>query len=414
MGRLHSSETLTRTLQVMILKSVGTNFAFNALAVVVGFVNTIALARYVVIDDYGKFTSLVTMCAVLAVIGDFGLSHAGVVYSNQTEERRAALSEFYLFISTHLQKLGIFSLLGLIATIFYLNITQISEVLFLVIVPLSIAFVGFINVTNQVENRWINFGRVNLSLNLIRSSGLITLWILDIFSYNSVLILFVCASILHVVTAWLITKPKVINRLSKPNDYLLKKYALNFVLINFITVLASKSDIVVGHALLTENELGLYSGAFVLASFLPVLTNSINQVLLRNIGNSVHLLRSKSIYRLASLLVAITIILIWSFSGLVFNFIFSGKYNDSLLIFKSLASIHTLGLLFTPFESLLVNNNQNALIKVKLVQGVILYVLPLLIYSFFGWYSLVIAVGTSRLVGWSLIVAFTKKAYVVN
>ena len=65
----------------MLLKSVGTNFAFNALAVVIGFVNTVALARCVVIDDYGKFTSLVTMCAVLAVVGDFGLSHAGVGFT---------------------------------------------------------------------------------------------------------------------------------------------------------------------------------------------------------------------------------------------------------------------------------------------------------------------------------------------
>ena len=101
--------------------------------------------------------------------------------------------------------------------------------------------------------------------------------------------------------------------------------------------------------------------------------------------------------------------LIWLLSDSIFRFFFNSKYNESIILFKLLATIHSFGILFSPYESYFTNSNQNFLIKLKSIQTIILLSTPFLFYNYLNWYSLIFGVLFSRLVGWTILSIKARK-----
>lgn len=392
----------------MLVKRLITNISFNFVSVGLGFLNALIIAKYLNIQDYGSYTVLVTFATIASVFSDLGLSNTFVVYTNRFKDKTKAILQFYNFIWKFRYYIILIYVIISSFLILYIGFNKILELSFIVLFPFILVTNTILNYQSQVLNNWNRYGLINASMNFFRLIGLFLLLLLSIFNVDTILIILITSGFLQMFILLYLNK-----HYFKSHDIAstktIVKLTKSFFILNCITIVASKSDIIIGEFLLNPKQLGLYSNAFVLASFFPVISSSLNQVLIRN--SSIDILKkiNKSINIKTVVFLFLMISLIWLLSDSIFRFFFNSKYNESIILFKLLATIHSFGILFSPYESYFTNSNQNFLIKLKSIQTIILLSTPFLFYNYLNWYSLIFGVLFSRLVGWTILSIKARK-----
>lgn len=392
----------------MIVKRIFTNISFNFVSVGLGFLNALIIAKYLNIQEFGNYTVLVTFASIASVFSDLGLSNTFVVYTNIFKDKTKAISQFYNFIWQ--RKNYIILIYGIISSIFlfYIGSTKILELSFIILFPFILVINTILNYQNQVLNNWRRYGLINSSMNFFRLVGLFLLLLFNIFNIESVLIILLSSGFLQMFILIYLNKQFFKNYEVEDSKVILK-LTKSFFTLNCVTIVASKSDIIIGEFLFNATQLGIYSNAFVLASFFPIISSSLNQVLIRNSSIDILIKIKKAVNLKTIVLLFLMISLIWLLSDSVFHFFFNNKYNDSIILFKLLATIHSFGILFSPYESYFTNTNQNFLIKLKSIQTIILFIIPFVFYNYLNWYSLIFGVLLSRLVGWTILAIKARK-----
>jgi O-antigen/teichoic acid export membrane protein len=392
----------------MIVKRLFTNISFNFISVGLGFFNALIIAKYLNLQDYGSYTVLVTFASIASVFSDLGLSNTFVVYTNKFKDKTKAILQFYNFIWKFKNYIILVCAIISSFVVFYIGSTKILELSFIILFPFILVTNTILNYQNQVLNNWSRYGLINASMNFFRLVGLFLLLFLNVFNVDTLMIILLTSGFLQMFILLYLNK-----QYFKPHDIAstksIVKLTKSFFILNCITIVASKSDIIIGEFLFNPKQLGLYSNAFVLASFFPVISSSLNQVLIRN--SSIDILKkiNKAINVKTVVFLFLMISLIWLFSDIVFRLFFNNKYDDSIILFKLLATIHSFGILFSPYESYFTNTNQNFLIKLKSIQTIILLITPFLFYNYLNWYSLIFGVLLSRLVGWTILSVKARK-----
>ena len=392
----------------MLVKRLITNISFNFVSVGLGFLNALIIAKYLNIQDYGSYTVLVTFATIASVFSDLGLSNTFVVYTNKFKDKTKAILQFYNFIWKFRYYIILIYVIISSFLVFYIGCTKILELSFIILFPFILVTNTILNYQSQVLNNWNRYGLINASMNFFRLVGLFLLLFLSIFNVDTLMIILITSGFLQMFILLYLNK-QYFKSHNIASTKAIVKLTKSFFILNCITIVASKSDIIIGEFLLNPKQLGLYSNAFVLASFFPVISSSLNQVLIRN--SSIDILKkiNKSINVKTVVFLFLMISLIWLVSDSVFRLFFNNKYDDSIILFKLLATIHSFGILFSPYESYFTNSNQNFLIKLKSIQTIILITTPFLFYNYLNWYSLIFGVLLSRLVGWTILSIKARK-----
>tara|TARA_B100000787_G_scaffold166262_1_gene151215 strand:+ start:623 stop:1852 length:1230 start_codon:yes stop_codon:yes gene_type:complete len=384
---------------------------FNILAAAFGFFLNVIYGKTLSVSDYGDLYFLLSIVYILNYIIDGGISQSIVVFSSNYNNQFTPYGYIRFVFNRYSKYLIISSILsiGISSAIIYFNellTFQNFVLLFIsgILTSVTKVFISFF----QGEKNWIKFNFSNISLNFLRLAPLLIILLLNkspgIGEITWILIL--SSLIQFILVAYLLfTNKRELQGIKPPSvnysDTIKKDFSKHFYSllgITLVTVVASRLDVLITKQFLSSEELGLYSMGSSLALIFPVMTNSLIQVLLSfsNEINKVNVLTSHLLLKLfAILFIAISL---FTVIPEVFDWMFDGRYNESIVFFQFLSLIHIVGLIFTPLEVVFLVKKPRIIFFLKIAQFLILILTPLLMIV--SLWTILLGVLFSRLAAW--------------
>lgn len=407
----------------MIKTFLGVSF-FNILAAALGFCLNIIYGNMLTIADYGNLYFLLSLLYILNYIIDGGVSQSIVVYSSKVyvpsdrhEYIHFVFKRYYKYLILSI----VLSILVSSILLYYNNLLTLQNFVLLfisgIVASVTKVFISFF----QGEKQWFMFNLSNVSLNFFRLTPLLLIIFLsDKIGVSDIVWILIFSSLGQFILVLILIhrKDKTLkNEVSKNDNYNLEKSFSNHFYsllgITLITVIASRVDVLITKQFLSNEELGLYSMASSLALIFPIITNSLIQVLLSfsNEIDNKNVLTSNFLLKFIS--VSVIIILLFTVLPTIFDWLFSSRYNDSIVFFQFLSTIHIIGFIFTPLEVVFLVKKPKTIFFLKLSQLLILILIPFLLVV--SLRTILLGVLFSRLAAWlflTYIYYHDKKLYI--
>jgi len=392
----------------MIKTFLGVSF-FNILAAVLGLFLNIIYGKTLTISDYGNLYFLLSLLYILNYIIDGGISQSIVVYSSKDHcpsERHEYIQFVFKRYYKYLILSVVLSILVSSIVVYYNNLLTFQNFILLfvsgIVTSVTKVFISFF----QGEKQWFKFNISNISLNFFRIAPLLLIMFLgDKIGISDITWILIFSSLgqFILVLSLIYGKDKTSkNEVSKNDSHNLKKSFSNhfysLIGITLITVIASRVDVLITKQFLSNEELGLYSMGSSLALIFPIITNSLIQVLLsfsKEI-DKINVLTSNFLLKFIG--ISVIAILLFTVVPTFFDWLFSSRYNDSIIFFQFLSMIHVIGLIFTPLEVVFLVKNPKKIFFLKLCQLLILILIPILMIV--SLWTILLGVLFSRVAAW--------------
>lgn len=392
----------------MIKTFLGVSF-FNILAAVLGFCLNIIYGKILTIADYGNLYFLLSLLYILNYIIDGGISQSIVVYSSK-DYVPSDRHEYIQFVFKRYYKYLILSIvLSILVSsilLYYNNLLTLQNFVLLlisgIVTSVTKVFISFF----QGEKQWFMFNLSNVSLNFFRLTPLLLIIFLsDKIGVSDIVWILIFSSLGQFILVLILIhrKDKTLkNEVSKNDNYNLEKSFSNHFYsllgITLITVIASRVDVLITKQFLSNEELGLYSMGSSLALIFPIITNSLIQVLLSysNEMENKNVLTSNFLLKFIG--VSVIIILLFTVLPTIFDWLFSSRYNDAIVFFQFLSTIHVIGFIFTPLEAVFLVKKPKTIFFLKIIQLLILILIPFLLVV--SLRTILLGVLFSRLAAW--------------
>jgi O-antigen/teichoic acid export membrane protein len=381
---------------------------FNISAAVLGLFLNITYAKTLTIVDYGNLYFLLSLLYIINYVIDGGISQSIVVFSSKGHSKNR--HEYIQFVFKRYYKYLIVSfVLSILASsiiLYYYNLLTFQNFILLFVCGIMTSLAKILISFFQGEKQWLKFNISNISLNFFKIVPLlIIIFLSDKIGISDItwILIFSSLSQFILVLSFIFWKDKSSkNLVSKYDSYNLKKSFSNhfysLIGITFITVIASRVDILITKQFLSNEELGLYSMGSSLALIFPIITNSLMQVLLSFSKelDKVDILKSNFLIKLIG--ISVIIILLFTVAPTFLDWLFSSRYNDSIKFFQFLSIIHVIGLIFTPLETVYLVKKPKLICFLKFFQLLILIITP--IFMNVSLWTILLGVLFSRLAAW--------------
>lgn len=382
---------------------------FNFLAAGFGFFLNILYGKTLSIENYGFLYFLLSIVYILNYIIDGGVSQSIVVFSSNHEIPSNRFTYLKFVFNKYYKYLVISSVLSISVSaivIYYNNLFNAQNFILLlvsgILTSISKVLISFF----QGEKQWTKFNFLNLSLNFLRLLPLLLILFLNeqVTLSNVIWILIFSSLGQFIFVIFLFNKKDINNKKLYEANYshrFKKEFSNHFhsVLgLTLMTVIVSRADILITKHYLSNKELGIYSMASSLALMFPIITNSLIQVLL-SFSKEISKVNTLTTYLFPKiiLILIISISLFYVFPPVI-NWIFSGRYDESIEFFQYLSLIHTVGLIFTPLETIFLIKNPTPLLYLKISQLLILILTPL--FFEISLWIILLAVLISKVIKW--------------
>lgn len=392
-----------------MVKSLSLVFGSNFLSAGLGLLISILVGNILTIEDYGRFYLITTTFYILTFLIDGGLSTSIPVFLSKYYQYDFPIVLKYLFGLAKNYFIYIFLFVVGSFLILYLN-GELNVLAYTYVIVGSIigAISKILNSILQGNKEWKKFSIVNISLNFFRVVGITLIILFTTYrNLNGILLLFLLSlcfqlSLINLLLTRIDNQFGQEFTIDSNAQQFLRNHYQSFFLITIITVLASRMDIIMGNFIVKKNEIGIYSMASNLAFVFPIITSSLIQILITQSKNLITILNFKLFYKLLTVNISL-IVLNFFLSPILIKFIFDGKFDQSVNSFLILSSIHILSIIFSPLESQLIKESPQKILFLKLVQFIILLLVPLMFYSW-GIEAVLFSVFVSRLYAWQFLI----------
>lgn len=387
----------TQILKTNTLRQAAITFSATFVNGTLGFFYYATTARYLGPENFGILTISLTVLALFADIGNFGINAGLVNFVSKFKTINILTSQRYLKLSLKLKLyIGFVTIIigYLISPILSVYIFHKPELL----IPLRLAFFGvsttwlfsFATSYFQAFEKFISWGLIQIMTNLLRLSMIIILYLYSVLDINYALISYIVMPLF----GFLITMaymPK--DFLKVKNENKLTSKFLNFnkwIGVSAVaSSLSSKLDTFILAALLTSRDVGIYSAAYQIVQVVPQLVTALGTVIAPKFASFRFKEAAVEYYFKTQKLVIIISIL--GISGipvfkLLIPFLLGNKYNDSFVVFSIILLGMLLFLLATPIHNLIIYyyNNTKLLSLISSSNLVILLILGYLSVIKFG------------------------------
>lgn len=374
---------------------------FNFINSGLAFLGSFLLVRLLGTEVYGNYYYLVSIATILYTFIEFGISNEIIV------NKLVEFNKNKFFVEKKIILRCLFFILFTIILFPFLKLFNISNLIDLSLI-ISLTILLFINKLIQTlfqsVEKWILWGLVGLTIPLAK---FVSLFNLDTYILNNVILQI---SILLFLFSYLILKVKV----SKQSKIIkVDSSKLLFPLINFVTIILMRLDVLWIKSFLDDDSLGLYAFSSTLALAGPVIIGtSISTFFTKRFSNNLetdNLFPSKKTIKLIIVITILGMLI----SNPCISFIMGAdkihKYILPLLIFT-----YCFGIIFARFEPFFLNFNLLFFLKIRLLQLLILFMGLVINELFFetNLTNIVICVLITRMFYWITLLQITKKFYV--
>jgi len=324
-------------------------FFGNILSAVLGFIFTLIIARGLSVSDFGVFSAINNLVAILAAASEIGIS-AGVVnfISGFRAKGDTQGAEKYLKASLILRLISA-SVLVLPAILFasfvanrFLATDNPSASYWTSALTYGLVFWAFFPVALQASRRFYAAVVTDLSLGTTRVIVISLLLVTGGITLSRALWAFAIGAVVLVIIGFILVRIRFLKaRVSKDVFSKILRFSGWVGVNNLVSGISGRLDVTMLAALAGATATGFYSISSRLAFFIAVLASSFSAVLATRLA-SFSDKEAERKYILKALLATLPIILgivVWIFIARPFiTILFGQKYLESVVIFKVLAA----------------------------------------------------------------------------
>jgi O-antigen/teichoic acid export membrane protein len=401
-------------------------FGWNLITAAFGLLSTLALARSLSLEEFGKISLILSVAAIVQGVVSFGFNNAVVIYLNQNgvQLRSTLLAKANVIFFSYLPV----ALLVAIPAIYFTSGAynfSLFELVTIWVLSAIFSFTAYLISIFQAFQQWNQYSILN-ALNavvkfLCLSVALVGAYFLALDRYSAVIAALVLFVIAYLIIVTLYSRQhfifsKVSSEVLRNRDYWKLVITIGFT--NLIIVIAMRIDIFIVEHFVGIEALGVYAAAISLASAFPLLANALMNVYVvraaQEKGRPVFLqtlVRQQIKYFLPVIALGSVVALV---SPYLVPFIFGLKFVPSVAIFNILLIAFLGGVVFTPIESHLYANRQPLIMGIKLIQLAAVIVFSIWLVDIYGVNGVALSIVSSRLIGWVIISIVVRQEMLSN
>lgn len=376
---------------------------YNLGGAALSFVSTIILSRYVSVENFGLFGSVVTYGLILAYFFELGFPNSILSYT--AKNKLNSFSDTEEIFRLYKKRVLILMMTSTTIALVYQKIYQpIYQFWFLISFGFITAVIRIIQSRYQAAGKIQSFNQISIAIPAVRFMAIL-IFVFFLYEISSLYFTWIILFLGYLLILISTPKKSVYESSLNKNEFanLTKVFFFNSI----VTVLASRIDIVLGSRVISKTDLGYYFMAVTLAQIFPLITNSVIQLFT---GNFMKGLRNSSLESYSQYLkVSVP-------GSLLILFIVFTATDDVLLwlnpsyvlaipIFKALSVVHIIGVNITPLEASLTLHFPKGILGLKFSQ-LLLLCLVILYLSNLGVWALVWAVAISRFLAWIVLIGY--------
>lgn len=383
-------------------------FSGNLISIVLAFVATIIIARFITQAEYGIYLALFAWSTLIAELADFGINTSLSIFFpkllkqkkfNEVKIIYATAFKLELMVGI-LVMLASYLLLPLIRQTIFIDIGRILLVI-TVIETFFIQLTGFAVMTQAAYQKFKEFAYVTVFFGFSRLLFILIFWFFGKITLLNILLIQLASSILNVLYAQTFSKfPLKIKEFRLDTVKQIFKYSGFMGVTKIISAIVNRLDLLMLLPLAGATATGVYGAASRIAQIYPFLVTGFGQVIAPKMatfenGREAAPFLKKSI--LVSFLFLFTIIIFYLFAQPIILLLFGATYLESIGVFRNLLLALTGYILSVPFTTLLVYTYKRPQLLTVLVfiQLVIISVGNMILIPRFGYlgptYSLTLA-----------------------
>lgn len=389
-------------------------FSSNAVGAAFGFLTTLVLSRTLNVDEFGRFSLLLSIASILQILVTFGFNNAVIIKANK--DKGIVENPLFLPHSVFFPFCKISILIFLIPAVLLVGwyyACSTEEIFFLLLTSISLGLITYVLATQQAKEEWNRFSILNIMNNVLKlffaGVFVLTSYSLTTPKYPMLIHIFIFFAMVSfvVVLYWSgQTKDFFLYRFNKAVFF--DKSYWNLVIpigiTNIIIVFAMRIDILLIEHYLGVQALGIYAVALSLVVVFPLLTSTLMSVYLVKVSSDQN--HSKNLHSLFYqqkkfiLPIVVVGVLVARLSHVIIPWLFGIKYADAAGIFNILLVAYMGSIIFTPIESHYYAHQPKLVMYLKALQLVIIVALSIVLVPVLQLSAIALAIVASRLIGW--------------
>lgn len=398
---------MSQTIKDTLISFIGLGFA-----AVVGFVFTIILARTLGPEQFGVFSAVVALVAIVYSLGDLGIASALINFIPKLKDLRPILigTSFWFEIIIGIFILVLFSVFG----IFHQQIipgSLLSQLLIAGILAVNYLFINYVQGIFTAERRFLGYSFIQIIDAGVKIVIVLFLLSLSRLSIETALL----ANVVSTIIALLITFGKDFLGI-KPsyNKEILEKlfhFAKWIAVTRFFSVFISRIDIILLNLLSSSFQAGIFAAANRITLLFSLLVSSLGAVINPRFSG----FDSKDkvisyIKKLLGLIVLVTGLMLISalLAKPIINIVFGDKFVAAIPVFQALtvAMIPFIFSMATTSALIYTYNQTKFIAQLTAFQVILMVIIELILIPSLGSFAPPIALGITNTL--ALLITGTK------
>lgn len=388
---------MSQTIRDTMVSFVGLGFT-----AVVGFVYTIILARILGPEQFGVFSAVSALIAIIYSLGDLGIAASLINYIPKLRDKKAILvsTSFWFEVFIAILIMLIFSGFA----IFYEKIVPgslPSQILIAGILAVNYFFIGYLQGIFTADRRFVEY-----SLSQIIDAGLKI--IIIFFLLNSSRLSIESAILANVIS----TLISLIYCFSKEKKYINQRFDRNIfnqifhfakwiAVTRIFSVFISRIDVILLNLLSGSFEAGIFSAANRITFLFALLVSSLGSVINPRFSGfddkKKTLIYIKKLFGLIAL-IAVFMLAASLFAKPIINIVFGDKYTSAIPVFQALtvAMIPFIFSLATTPAIIYTFNQPRFVARLTVVQVILMVIFEIILIPRFGSFAPPIVLGITN------------------
>lgn len=401
-------ERLKRLIRSATVKDTLISFTGLGFTAVVGFIYTVVLARTLGPDQFGVFSAITALVAIIYSLGDFGLSSALINFIPKINDKRQILinTGFLFEFAVGLIILLVFGGLSIIhQTVLPGSLS--GQILLAGLIAFNYLLINFAQAIFTAERKFGIYSISQIIDALIKISLVFALLSIGNLSISTAF----AANIVSTIIALLVTFGRELLRIKfkfdKPIFIRLFHFAKWVAVSKIFAVFTTRIDIILLNLLLGSFQAGIFSAASRITLFFSLLISSLGSVVNPRFSGFDTKEKIKVYMRKLSLLIgliSVFMLLVAFLAEPIINIVFGDKFVDAIPVFRLLTvamipfmfSLITTPALTYSFEK------PKFMAKLTAVQVVLMISLDLILIPRLGAFAPAIALGAGNVMAFTV------------
>ena len=320
-------------------------FAGNVASAFLGFLFTLIIARGLSVGDFGVFSAVNNLIAIISSLADVGIS-AGLVTFVANFQAKGDTKNSHRFLKASLVvRVAATSLLSLLVLAFAPSVKKLlasedmSVIYWSVALSFGLLFWAYFPTALQAYKRFIASVSVDLTIGIVRALSVYVFFVAGVLTLNTSFLSFTVGGLAAAVLGVLLLGPSFL-KVDTPKEVYSKLLRFSgWVGVNrVVSAISGRLDVQMLAVMSGATITGQYSIAQRLALFIAVLTSSLSNVMAPRLSSFEDRHKEK-VYIIKATLATLVIVfgmVVWMIIARPFvTFLFGQKYEEAVPIFRA-------------------------------------------------------------------------------